>query len=155
MTAPHDAYDLERFVDAQDRIYAQVCAELRSGAKQTHWMWFIFPQIRGLGESSMAQKYAISSLDEARAYLAHRVLGPRLKECTALVNAIEGRSLEQIFHQPDNMKFFSSMTLFANATEDNAVFLDALRKYHEGRPDARTLQLLRASSGFHPSASHV
>ena len=129
MHDPHDPYDLERFVAAQDPVYDQVCAELRAGRKRTHWMWFVFPQRRGLGHSPMAQKYAIGSQEEAGAYLEHPVLGARLRECTELVNRVEGRSLEQIFGYPDDLKFRSSMTLFASATAENQVFKDALMKY--------------------------
>jgi len=126
----NDPYDLARFVTAQDPVYEQVCAELRTGHKRTHWMWFVFPQMKGLGSSPMAQKYAIGSREEAVAYLEHPVLGPRLRECTELVNRnMEGRSLDQIFGYPDGLKFRSSMTLFASATTDNQVFKDALAKY--------------------------
>jgi uncharacterized protein (DUF1810 family) len=121
--------ELQRFIDAQDPVYAQVCDELRRGRKETHWMWFIFPQIRGLGQSAMAHKYGIASQAEAEAYVRHPMLGSRLRECTALVNRTEGRSIDEIFGYPDNMKFRSSMTLFASATPDNSVFLQALRKY--------------------------
>lgn len=125
----HNSYDLERFVAAQDPVIDQVRAELRSGRKRTHWMWFVFPQMQGLGHSAMARRYAISSLAEAAAYLAHPVLGPRLVECTELVNRIEGRSIDEIFGYPDNLKFCSSMRLFAAAAEDNRVFRTALEKY--------------------------
>ena len=137
-----DPYDLQRFVDAQDPVYQRVCAELRNGRKDTHWMWFIFPQIRGLGSSSTAAAFAIESREEAEAYLAHPVLGPRLRECTGLVNQVEGRSAEQIFGYPDVLKFRSSMTLFASAASDNQIFQDALEKYFGGEPDPRTLKLL-------------
>ncbi|HVW76340.1 MAG TPA: DUF1810 domain-containing protein [Alloacidobacterium sp.] len=137
-----DAFDLQRFVDAQQSVYAQACAELREGEKRSHWMWFIFPQLRGLGQSSMAVRFGISSIQEASAYLAHPVLGPRLRECTGLVNAIEGRSIEQIFGHTDGMKFRSSMTLFAEADEDNRIFRDALGKYFHGVRDEATLQRL-------------
>lgn len=106
-------------------------------------MWFVFPQIDGLGASAMAQRYAIGSLEEARAYLAHPVLGPRLRECTALVNAVEGRSIDRIFGYPDTLKFRSCMTLFAHATEDNAVFRTALDRYFGGEEDAATLARLK------------
>ena len=111
-----DPYNLERFVSAQEPIYRQVLSELRSGMKTSHWMWFIFPQIRGLGRSPVSIEYAISSREEAAAYLQHRVLGPRLKECTRLVLHVTGRSAEEIFGSPDDMKFRSSMTLFAQAS---------------------------------------
>jgi len=137
-----DPFHLQRFVDAQEDIFDEVCAELRNGRKQSHWMWFIFPQIKGLGSSSTAQYYAIFSKAEAEAYLLHPVLGPRLRECTRLVNQIEGRSLRQIFGTPDDLKFRSSMTLFALATPDNQLFLEALQKYCAGQFDRLTLELL-------------
>lgn len=135
-------YDLQRFVDAQAGVYEEVSAELRAGRKRSHWMWFIFPQIAGLGRSEMARRYAISSLAEAKAYLAHPVLGSRLRECTEWVNAVHGRSIDGIFGYPDDMKFRSSMTLFARAADDNAVFEEALRKYFGGEPDHSTLERL-------------
>jgi len=134
-----DPYNLQRFVDAQDRVFDGVCAELREGRKRGHWMWFIFPQIKGLGRSHLASKYAIDSSEEAAAYLEHPVLGPRLRECTRLVNLVGGRSIEEIFGYPDDMKFRSSMTLFAHASSDNQVFLDALAKYFGGESDHLTL----------------
>jgi uncharacterized protein (DUF1810 family) len=135
-------FDLERFVRAQEPVYERVCAELRNGRKSSHWMWFVFPQLRGLGSSSMAERFGIASRHEAQAYLDHPVLGLRLRECTALVNQIEGRSVEQIFGYPDDLEFRSSMTLFASAGSDNRNFQDALQKYFQGEPDPRTLQLL-------------
>lgn len=135
-TTPH----LQRFVEAQAFVYEQVGAELRAGRKRTHWMWYVFPQIAGLGASAMAQRFAIASLDEARAYLSHPVLGARLRECTRWVNAIEGRPIEQIFGYPDDLKFRSSMTLFAQATDDNAEFMGALSKYFGGEFDPLTLE---------------
>ena len=137
-----DAFNLQRFVDAQASVYARVLSELRSGSKQSHWMWFVFPQIAGLGHSAMAKTYEISCLEEATAYLNHHVLGPRLRECTSLVNAIEGRSIEDVFGYPDDLKFRSSMTLFARATQDNREFVDALQKYFQGEPDSATVALL-------------
>lgn len=139
-----DTYNLERFVEAQAPVYEQVLSELRAGRKQSHWIWFIFPQIAGLGYSSTAQFYAIESLDEAAAYLQHPVLGPRLRECTEIVNGIEGRSVNAILGSPDDMKFRSSMTLFAQATKDNEIFLSALKKYFEGRADELTLQRIHS-----------
>jgi uncharacterized protein (DUF1810 family) len=133
---------LQRFVDAQNPVFERVCAELRQGRKQTHWMWFIFPQIKGLGTSQMATKFAISSRQEAEAYLKHSVLGPRLRECTRLVNQVEGRSINQIFGYPDDLKFRSSMTLFASTSCENAIFKDALQKYFGGEPDRSTLERL-------------
>ena len=142
MDAKDDPYNLQRFVAAQDPVFDEVCSELRAGRKKTHWIWFIFPQIKGLGSSSAAQYYAISSRKEAEAYLRHSVLGPRLRECTRLVNEVEGRSLHEIFGSPDDLKFRSSMTLFAQATGDNQIFLQALRKYCEGEFDPLTLREL-------------
>jgi uncharacterized protein (DUF1810 family) len=137
-----DPYDLERFVTAQDSVFKQVCAELREGRKHGHWMWFIFPQLRGLGHSSTARHFGISSLSEAEAYLRHSVLGPRLQECTRLVNLIEGRSSVDIFGYVDSLKFCSSMTLFAETTIENQVFKDALDKYCDGKKDPLTLEKL-------------
>jgi len=137
-----NAYNLHRFLDAQERVYDTVLAELRAGRKSSHWMWFIFPQITGLGHSEMAQKFAITSLEEAKAYLQHPILGPRLRACTQLVLNLDGRSAEQIFGYPDNLKFRSCLTLFMTATTDNKVFKDALLKYFDGKPDTVTLDLL-------------
>jgi uncharacterized protein (DUF1810 family) len=140
--SPADPYNLRRFVDAQNPVFEEVRSELRRGLKVSHWMWFIFPQIRGLGSSPVAEEFAIGSLDEAAAYLNHPVLGPRLRDCTRLVNSVEGRSIHQIFGFPDDLKFRSCMTLFARAAEDNQVFKDALRKYFSGEPDEMTLARL-------------
>jgi len=140
--SPTDPFHLERFVLAQDRVYKQVLSELEAGEKVSHWMWFIFPQIRGLGRSPVSVEYAISSRDEARAYLEHPILGPRLKECTRLVLKVEGRSAFQIFDEPDDMKFRSSMTLFAQVSGDDNVFQQALDKYFDGAPDRLTLDRL-------------
>lgn len=140
-----DPFDLRRFVDAQDRVYDTVLAELRNGAKRSHWIWFVFPQMRGLGRSATAQHYGIASLGEARAYLAHPVLGPRLRECTRLVAAIDGRSADEIFGFPDNLKVRSSMTLFARAADDpdiRADFRAVLDKFYVGDEDQATLDLL-------------
>ena len=136
-----DPHDLQRFVDAQAPIIDQVRDELAQGRKRSHWMWFVFPQIAGLGFSAMAQRYAISSLDEAKAYLHHPILGPRLEECIRLVVAVDGRSAHDIFGSPDDMKFRSSMTLFAQAAPDG-VFTEALRKYFASEPDPETLRRL-------------
>ena len=136
-----DPFDLNRFVDAQARVYPDVVSELRQGKKQSHWMWFIFPQLAGLGLSSMAQRYALSSRDETTAFLGHAILGPRLRECTALVNAVEGRTIRQILGSPDDLKFRSSMTLFA-AVSREPEFAAAIGKFYGGMPDARTLELL-------------
>ncbi len=135
-------YQLERFVAAQEGVYQQVVNELSAGRKRSHWMWFIFPQLAGLGSSAMAQHYAIGGLAEARAYLAHPVLGARLRECSALVLAVQGASVHGIFGSPDNMKFHSSMTLFAQAAPDDALFRACLDKYFGGVPDQATLDLL-------------
>lgn len=137
-----DPYNLRRFVNAQNPVFEEVCLELRRGLKESHWIWFVFPQITGLGRSAMAEEFAIGSLDEARAYLAHPTLGPRLRDCTRLVNSVQGRSIHQVFGSPDDLKFRSCMTLFARATEDNQVFKDALRKYFGGEPDELTLARL-------------
>lgn len=138
----HDRFDLERFVKAQDSVYAQVLAELRAGRKRSHWMWFIFPQIRGLGASPMAEKFAISGREEAVAYLAHPLLGGRLHQCTKLVIAAPQRSIETILGHPDDLKFRSSMTLFAKTAADNADFVAALDKYYGGVLDPLTLERL-------------
>jgi uncharacterized protein (DUF1810 family) len=141
-----DPFNLQRFVDAQGPVFERVRGELRNGRKTSHWMWFVFPQIRGLGHSPMAQRYAIASLEEAKAYLEHPVLGERMRECTRLVNAVEGRSGHEIFGSPDDLKFRSSMTLFARAETDNAVFLQALKKYFRGEPDTATVEILDTKS---------
>jgi uncharacterized protein (DUF1810 family) len=133
----------EHFVTAQDPVYAVVLAELAAGQKRTHWMWFIFPQLRALGRSERAIRYGIADLDEAKNYLAHPVLGARLKECTRLVNGIEDRSAHEIFGSPDDMKFRSSMTLFARAAPEEPVFRAALEKYFGSEEDPLTLDLLR------------
>ncbi len=138
----NDPYNLQRFVDAQSSVYEQVRSELRQGRKRSHWMWFIFPQIKGLGRSHMAEAYAIASKAEAAAYLSHCVLGPRLRECTQLVTQVEGRTLEEILGYPDNLKFRSSMTLFAQAADDNQLFVAALRKYCNGELDPATVERL-------------
>ena len=138
----NDPYDLQRFVDAQNAVFEQVCSELREGRKESHWMWFVFPQLKGLGRSWMASKFGISSREEAEAYLEHPILGPRLRECTRLVNLVEGRSIEEIFGYPDNLKFHSSMTLFARIATDNEIFANALQKYFAGEPDRLTLARL-------------
>jgi uncharacterized protein (DUF1810 family) len=141
-----DPYELERYVRAQDPVFAQVCAELAAGRKQSHWMWFIFPQFRGLGSSPMAQRYAIGSLAEARAYLAHPLLAERLRTCTQLVNRVEGRTAQAIFGYPDYLKFRSSMTLFARAAAGaSEPFDEALAKYFAGEADPLTRELLNHS----------
>jgi uncharacterized protein (DUF1810 family) len=138
----NDPFSLARFVEAQCGVYPQVLAELRAGEKRSHWIWFIFPQIKGLGRSPLAVHFSIDSLEEAAAYARHPVLGPRLIECTELVNLVEGRTIGQIFGFPDDLKFRSSMTLFARAVPDSGVFVDALNKYFDGLPDPRALELL-------------
>ena len=140
----NDPYDLQRFVDAQNLVFEDVCSELRAGRKTGHWMWFIFPQIQGLGKSEMARQFAIISLAEAKAYLAHPILGSRLRECASLVASIKSSSVEEIFGEIDALKLCSSMTLFAHATPDNKIFLDVLEKYFGGKFDQRTLQLLES-----------
>ena len=137
-----DPFDLQRFVGAQARNYADALAELRRGRKTSHWMWYVFPQIAGLGSSAMAQTYAIGSLDEARAYLAHKVLGARLRECVAAVTALNGRSAHEIFGSPDDLKFRSCLTLFHAAAPDEPLFGEALARYFAGEPDPRTLEKL-------------
>jgi uncharacterized protein (DUF1810 family) len=141
-----DPFDLGRFTSAQERVYETVLGELRSGWKRSHWIWYIFPQIAGLGHSSTSKHYAIKSIEEARAYLNHPILGARLKECAEAVLAVQGRTVSQIFGYPDDMKLKSSMTLFAAVTEDpNSVFVRVLEKYFRGERDAMTLQLLKDS----------
>jgi len=139
----NDPHNLERFIDAQKPVFEQVCSELREGSKSSHWMWFIFPQIEGLGFSTTARKFAISSREEAEAYLNHPILGPRLRECTRLVTLVEGRSARQIFGPIDELKFQSSMTLFACVASDKGVFKDALQKYFGGKVDNLTIEKLR------------
>ena len=136
-----DPFDLERFVEAQNPVFRAVEAELARGRKQTHWMWFIFPQVMGLGFSAMSQRYAIGSRAEAEAYLAHPVLGGRLIECTRLVLAVPGRSINAILGAPDDAKFRSSMTLFG-AVSDEPIFGEALARYFAGERDAATLEIL-------------
>jgi uncharacterized protein (DUF1810 family) len=135
-------FNLERFVDAQHGVYDTALAELRAGHKRTHWMWFIFPQIEGLGHSAMAQRYAIRSADEAAAYLAHPVLGPRLRACAAAVASHHDRGVDEIFGHPDNLKFHSSMTLFADIAPDEAIFQTCLDQFFDGRADPATLERL-------------
>ena len=140
----NDPYKMERFVSAQAPVYGSVLAELRAGRKRSHWMWFVFPQLAGLGHSAMAQRYAIASLDEAAAYLAHPVLGARLRECYSVVAGLDGLSAKQIFGEPDDMKFRSSVTLFAQVAPDKSLFNDCLNKYFAGVPDKTTLALIGA-----------
>ncbi len=138
-------FDLQRFVDAQDRVYDQIRAELAAGAKTSHWMWFVFPQLQGLGRSAMAVKYEIVSRQEAHAYWQHTILSARLKECVESVLAVKGKTAFQIFGTPDDLKFRSSMTLFSQAVPDEPVFKRALIKYFDGRDDSRTMELLARS----------
>jgi uncharacterized protein (DUF1810 family) len=134
---------VKRFLDAQSSVYDQVCNELREGRKRSHWMWFIFPQIAGLGRSETARFYAINSLDEAVDYLQHPILGPRLLECTRLVTQVTGKTIHEILGSPDDMKFRSSMTLFEQAASEKQVFENALQKYFHGERDPLTLERLR------------
>ncbi len=137
-----DPFDLDRFLKAQAFNYDQALRELQAGRKTSHWMWYVFPQIAGLGSSFRAQRYAIGSLDEARAYLDHPILGERLRDCTGAVNALAGRSALQVFGSPDDMKFRSSMTLFGRTAPDEALFREALARYFVGEEDSRTLERL-------------
>jgi uncharacterized protein (DUF1810 family) len=142
----NDPYDLKRFVDAQNPVFKQVCEELKTGRKRGHWMWFIFPQLKGLGHSATSLKYGISGREEAAAYLRHPILGPRLEQCTQLINDVTGSSIHQILGSPDDQKFRSSMTLFASVTSGNAIFKEALRKYYDGEFDRVTLDRLQTES---------
>ncbi len=139
---PEPSFDLQRFVDAQAPVYARVEAELRAGRKASHWMWFVFPQLEGLGRSAMARHYGIASRAEAQAYWRHPLLGARLRQCSELVLAVEGKSALQILGSPDDLKFRSCMTLFAQVAPDEPVFAAALQKYFGGEMDSRTLELL-------------
>jgi len=143
-----DPFDLERFVTAQATMFERVQTELKSGRKRSHWMWFIFPQLRGLGFSATARLYGIASLDEAHAYLIHPVLGPRLETSTRMVLALQDRSLHDIFGSPDDMKFCSCMTLFSRAAtgEPAVLFREAIERYCDGREDDRTIELLDADA---------
>jgi uncharacterized protein (DUF1810 family) len=138
----NDPHDLSRFVEAQEDDYDQALDEVRSGRKYSHWMWYIFPQFQGLGFSSTSQHYAIKSLEEARAYLNHSVLGPRLLECAQAALGVEGRSAHDIFGSPDDMKLRSCATLFAQVSLAGSVFERLLDKYFNGKPDEKTLELL-------------
>ena len=138
-----DTFNLERFVTAQQAVVDSVLDELRAGRKVTHWMWFIFPQLRGLGKSADADYYGISSLAEAQSYLSHPILGPRLLECTRLTNEVQNRSAKQIFGDTDAMKFRSCMTLFSQADPTQTLFVEAINKYFAGHPDTKTVNMLR------------
>lgn len=142
MTDAADPFDLVRFVRAQDPVIAEVCTELRGGRKASHWMWFVFPQIAGLGMSAMSQRYAISSVEEARAYLEHPVLGPRLRLCVNLLLELEGRSAYEIFGDPDDRKLHSSLTLFERAAPEDLLFRQALDRYFADVEDQATLDRL-------------
>lgn len=142
-----ELFDLDRFVQAQDQVMEQVRRELLEGRKRSHWMWFVFPQLRGLGHSSMARHYAIASLDQAEAYLRHPILGPRLIECSELVNRVKGRSINEIFGGLDDRKFHSSMTLFSLVQDTAPVFKAALAKYFGGAQDQLTMENLATKEG--------
>ncbi len=144
--AEQDPFNLARFIEAQAGVYGRVVDELRSGQKRSHWMWFIFPQFEGLGVSATSHYYAIKSLPEAKEYLRHSVLGPRLVECTTIVNNLEGLSARQIFGSPDDLKFRSSMTLFELASQSKSEFTSALEKYFAGQKDTRTVDLVRLAA---------
>jgi uncharacterized protein (DUF1810 family) len=154
MTDALDPYNLRRFTQAQDPVFERVCEELRAGRKASHWMWFIFPQIKGLGHSATAARFAIGCLAEARAYAAHAVLGPRLTLTTQLVNAVAGASLREILGAPDDLKFRSCMTLFALAWPGNGVFSEALDRYFDGLPDPLSVELLSRENPRGPPAPH-
>ncbi len=141
-----DHYDLDRFVRAQDGIYEAALAEVASGRKRSHWMWFIFPQFAGLGSSPTSEHFAIRSEDEARAYLGHSILGPRLRQCAEALLSVSGRTASQIFGYPDDVKLRSSMTLFASVSAPGSVFHQVLDRYFDGDPDGRTLDLLAPPS---------
>lgn len=138
-----DPFDLNRFVQAQRGVYEQALAELKRGCKETHWMWFVFPQLEGLGRSPTAQFYAIKSVNEAKAYLAHPLLGPRLLECTQAILQVSGNSAAEIFDYPDDLKLHSSLTLFASVAGPDSVFARALGQYFQGQPDSNTVELLQ------------
>ena len=138
-----DHHDLSRFVSAQASVYPQVLAELEAGEKRSHWIWFIFPQLKGLGRSPQSEVYGVGSLAEAQAYAQHPILGPRLDQCTRLVHRVDNRTIHQILGSPDDLKFRSSMTLFARAVPHNPIFQATLNKYFNSEPDPNTLDLLR------------
>jgi len=148
-TSSSTSFNFDRFVAAQDFVIERVRCELRNGRKHTHWMWFVFPQLLGLGQSFRSQRYALASLEEAAAYLRHPVLGPRLIECSDLVNRVEGRSITEIFGSPDDMKFHSCMTLFSLVEGADPVFQSALEKYFDGAPDRLTTDGLGKAERAH------
>ena len=155
-TAPDDPHDLARFLAAQEGCHARALAEIRGGRKRSHWMWFVFPQIAGLGRSATARRYAIASLDEARAYLAHPVLGPRLVECASALLDVPGRTAHEILGSPDDLKLRSCATLFARVAPAGSVFEQVLDRYYAGEPDPGTLDLLSrdgAAAARQPDAS--
>lgn len=143
MSEANDPFDLARFVDAQRDVYTRAVAELKSGRKRSHWMWYIFPQLDGLGHSAMAHRYAIKSLAEARAYLARPVLGQRLQECAQVLLGLEGKTAHDIFGSPDDLKLRSCATLFSQVSPADSLFHRLLTRYFEGNADSRTLQLLK------------
>ena len=145
-----DPYHLDRFLTAQAPVIDEVLAELRAGRKRTHWMWFVFPQLRGLGTSSMAQLFGIASLEEARAYLAHAQLGPRLRECCALMLQVPERGAREILGSPDDLKFRSCLTLFSLAAPDEGLFLACLDRFYNGDPDPRTVALCGSMGAWSP-----
>lgn len=145
MDRKSDPYDLNRFTSAQSEVIDQVLTEVRSGRKQTHWMWFVFPQLFGLGSSAMAERYGITTIEEARAYLDHPILGPRLLECTHAVLDLNNLSAREIFGIPDDVKLRSCATLFAHMSEQGSVFHQILDKYYKSEPDPATLTLLADS----------
>jgi uncharacterized protein (DUF1810 family) len=143
--------DLTRFITAQDPVYADVLSELRSGQKQSHWMWFIFPQVDGLGHSPTAIRYAIKDANEARRYLKHPILGKRLLECAEILRMIQGRSAAQIFGYPDDLKFRSSLTLFASINDEGSIFHDLIERYFSGPSDDKTVEILRRTDHSSPA----
>ncbi len=145
-----DPFDLNRFVVAQAEDYEAAIAEIRAGRKRSHWMWYVFPQVEGLGHSGVSRMYSIKSVDEARAYLGHPVLGPRLLECAEAVLRVQGRTAREIFGSPDDLKLRSSATLFAAVSPETPVFQRVLDRYYQGAPDDRTLQILKSLPG-HPA----
>lgn len=144
MAMGNDLHNLNRFIEAQAPIYDRALAEIKAGSKRSHWMWFVFPQFAGLGMSATSQLYAIKNINEAKAYLAHDVLGPRLIECCEAANAVNGKTAHDIFGSPDDMKLQSSATLFDYVSDDGSVFEKLLEKYYDGQRDAKTLELIGA-----------
>jgi uncharacterized protein (DUF1810 family) len=153
--APEDPHDLIRFVEAQENRYVQALAEIKSGRKRTHWMWYIFPQIDGLAFSSTSKRYSIKSVEEAKAFLNHPVLGPRLLECMQAILRVEGRSAADIFGSPDDLKLRSCATLFACVSPPDSIFERVLDKYYQGGRDGKTLQLLAIDPGIRPPTGEI